>query len=133
MQFKVQSTDEVVEALRAALAGVGVQLPSLGVDPVSFASSDKFALVSLGRCNVGVAMQLAAALRGETPRVGTYGLDVREGKVGEIMGHVGGLVQLRPVGGGVEWDCPVESVEAAPPKEVLRAKVRKANQDGRLP
>ncbi|WP_265562317.1 hypothetical protein [Streptomyces hygroscopicus] len=65
--------------------------------------------------------------------VGGYAVDVRDGRIGEIMGHVGGSVQLRPVGGGREWDCPPESVGPAPPGEVLRARVRRANRDSRLP
>jgi hypothetical protein len=61
---RVLSTEEVVQELRAALDGVGVVLPSLGVDPVTGASREPFALVALGRCNVRTAEQLAAVLRG---------------------------------------------------------------------
>ncbi|MFF1439947.1 hypothetical protein [Streptomyces sp. NPDC058295] len=39
-------------------------LPSLRIDPVSGAHGDPHALVDLGRCNLGVASRLAAALRG---------------------------------------------------------------------
>ncbi|MET7437266.1 MULTISPECIES: hypothetical protein [unclassified Streptomyces] len=60
----VRPTEEIVAELRAALAGVGVVLPSLRVDPVSGASDEPFALVALGRCNVGTARKLAAVLRG---------------------------------------------------------------------
>ncbi|MGW7268545.1 hypothetical protein [Streptomyces sp. NPDC054842] len=59
----VRPTEEIVAELRAALAGVGVVLPSLRVDPVTGASDEPFALVALGRCNVGTARRLAAALR----------------------------------------------------------------------
>lgn len=129
----MRSTEEVVETLREALTGVGVALPSLCVDPVTGASEEPFALVDLGRCNVRTAEKLASVLRGERPAVGAYATDVRDGRLGEVMGHVGGRVQLRPVGGGREWECPPEAVGAAPPEEVLRARVRKANQEGRLP
>ena len=61
---RVRPTEEVVEELRAALAGVGVLLPSLRVDPVTGASDEPFALVALGRCNVGTAQRLTAVLRG---------------------------------------------------------------------
>jgi hypothetical protein len=67
------------------------------------------------------------------PDVGAYAVDVRDGRIGEVMGRMGGYVQLRPVGGGREWDCPPESVGLAPPGEVLRARVRKVNRDSRLP
>jgi len=128
----VRSTEEVVETLREALTGVGVALPSLCVDPVTGASEEPFALVDLGRCNVRTAEKLASVLRGERPAVGAYATDVRDGRVGEVMGHVGGRVQLRPVGGGREWECPPEAVGAAPPEEVLRARVRSRNRGVRL-
>ncbi|MBT2391176.1 hypothetical protein ACFO9E_15655 [Streptomyces maoxianensis] len=66
-------------------------------------------------------------------RPGTYAVDVRSGRVGQVMGREGGYVQLRPPGGGKEWDCPAEDVRPAPPGEVLRAKVREINAEGRLP
>jgi hypothetical protein len=129
----VRSSQEVVESLREALVGVGVVLPSLTVDPVTGASDEPFALVDLGRCNTRTAERLASVLRGERPAVGTYATDVRDGRIGEVMGHVGGRVQLRPVAGGREWDCPQASVGLAPPEDVLRARVRRANKEGRLP
>ncbi|AKJ12397.1 hypothetical protein ABB07_20900 [Streptomyces incarnatus] len=53
---------------------------------------------------------------------------MRSGRVGEVMGRVGGRVRLRPLGGGREWDCPPESVEPAPPDAVLRERVRQLNR-----
>ncbi|MEU1159943.1 hypothetical protein ABZ372_03605 [Streptomyces sp. NPDC005921] len=130
----MRTTEEVVETLRAALRDVGVVLPSLCVDPVTGASDEPFALVELGRCNVRVAERLASVVRGgERPPLGTYVTDVRDGRVGEVRGHVGGQVQVRPLAGGREWDCPVGSLELTPPEEVLRAQVRRANRAGRLP
>ncbi|MFF2653995.1 hypothetical protein [Streptomyces sp. NPDC058045] len=52
--------------LRDALGQAGVTLPSLGLDPVSFAGNGMNGLpvlVDLGRCNVATARALAAALR----------------------------------------------------------------------
>ncbi|MDN0194174.1 hypothetical protein [Streptomyces sp. S.PNR 29] len=129
----MRSTEEVVQTLRDALVGVGVVLPSLCVDPVTGAGDEPFALVELGRCNVRTAERLASVLRGERPAVGTHVVDVRDGRIGEVMGHVGGKVQLRPVSGGREWDCPPESVGDVPPEALLRARVRRANREGRLP
>ena len=128
----MRSTEEVVETLREALVGVGVVLPSLTVDPVTGASDEPFALVDLGRCNSRTAERLASVLRGERPAVGTHALDERDGRIGEVMGHVGGRVQLRPVGGGREWECPPESASPAPAGEVLRAQVRSRNRGARL-
>lgn len=132
----VRPTEEVVQTLREALVGVGVVLPSLCVDPVTGASDEPFALVELGRCNVRTAERLASVLRGERPAIGTHVVDVRDGRLGEVMGHVGGRVQLRPVAGGREWDCPPESTGPAPQADVLRARVRKVNKvnkEGRMP
>jgi hypothetical protein len=129
----VRPTEEVVETLRAALVGVGVVLPSLTVDPVTGASDEPFALVDLGRCNTRTAERLASVLRGERPPVGAHAVDVRDGRVGEVMGHVGGRVQLRPVAGGREWDCPPESLKDASFDDMLRARVQRANENSRLP
>lgn len=59
----MRSTEEIVESLREALAGIDVVLPSLCVDPVTGASDEPFALVDLGRCNVRTAEYLADVLR----------------------------------------------------------------------
>lgn len=44
---------------------------------------------------------------------GVLALDTRRSKVGEVMGHVAGRVQLRPVGGGLEWDASPDDVQLA--------------------
>jgi hypothetical protein len=108
-------------------------LPSLGVDPVTGASGEPFALVALGRCNVRTAERLTAVLRGERPPVGSYAVDVRDGRMGEVCGHVGARVRLRPLGGGREWECPSDGLRQAPPDAVLRERVRCINQEARLP
>jgi hypothetical protein len=120
-----RTAEEAVERLRAALRGVGVVLPSLRVDPLSVPAEDPYALVDLGRCNLGVASRLAAALS----RTPVYAVDTRSGRLGEVMGRVGGRVQLRPIGGGREWDCPPKSAEPAPPDDVLRERVRRLNRE----
>ncbi|MEW2631945.1 hypothetical protein AB0903_09855 [Streptomyces sp. NPDC048389] len=68
-----------------------------------------------------------------TPCDGGYAVDVRDGRVGIVMGRVGTCVQLRPPGGGREWDCPSGDLRPATPGEVLRARVREVNAAGRLP
>ncbi|MDG9726046.1 MULTISPECIES: hypothetical protein [unclassified Streptomyces] len=129
----MRSTEEVVESLRQALVGAGVVLPSLCVDPVTGASDEPFALVDLGRCNVRVAERLASVVRGERPAVGTHAVDARDGRVGEVVGHAGGDVRLRPVAGGRAWDCPRASVAVAQPEEVLRARLRGTNRESARP
>ncbi|WP_405472166.1 hypothetical protein [Streptomyces canus] len=129
----MRSTQEVLESLRAALVGVGVVLPSLAVDPLTGAGDEPFPLVDLGRCNVRTAERLASVLRGERPPVASYVVDERDGRVGEVMAHLGGRVQLRPLGGGREWECEPGSTRPAPQSDVLRARVRKVNNEGRMP
>ncbi|MFI5686712.1 hypothetical protein [Streptomyces sp. NPDC051636] len=62
-------------------------------------------------------------------RTPTYAVDGRDGRIGEVMGRMGGYVQLRPVGGGREWDCPPEELAEAAPADVLRERVRRLNRD----
>ncbi len=44
----------------------------------------------------------------DTPALnpGTPALDTRTGCLGIVMGTEGPYIQLRPQGGGREWDCP---------------------------
>ncbi|GAA4913501.1 hypothetical protein ACFPM3_23380 [Streptomyces coeruleoprunus] len=63
-----------------------------------------------------------------TAAVGSYAVDGRDGRVGQVMGHVGGYVQLRPPGGGLEWDCPPGALSPASPDQILRARVRAMNR-----
>ncbi|CAM5285755.1 hypothetical protein GCM10010329_19630 [Streptomyces spiroverticillatus] len=58
-----RAAEEARDELRDALAGVGVQLPSLGLDAASLAGSQPRPLLELGRCNLDTARALAAALR----------------------------------------------------------------------
>ncbi|MEU0370086.1 hypothetical protein ABZ070_07440 [Streptomyces sp. NPDC006283] len=67
------------------------------------------------------------------PGDGGYVVDVRDGRVGTVMGQVGTYVQLRPPGGGLEWDCPPADVRPATPGEALRARVREVNAQARRP
>ncbi|MFD9974619.1 hypothetical protein ACFWZR_10010 [Streptomyces sp. NPDC059017] len=64
---------------------------------------------------------------------GEYVIDSRDGRIGRVMGREGPYVQLRPPGGGQEWDCPAEALRHVPPAVLLRARVRERNRQGRLP
>ncbi|MGW6054449.1 hypothetical protein [Streptomyces sp. NPDC055189] len=50
-------------------------------------------------------------------------IDTRRMRLGRVMGHEGPYVQLRPPGGGREWDARPEDVRPAREEEVLRASV----------
>ncbi|MFI9205732.1 hypothetical protein [Streptomyces sp. NPDC053048] len=39
---------------------------------------------------------------------GAYAVDTRTGRLGQVMDHHAGYLQLRPPRGGLEWNCPPE-------------------------
>jgi hypothetical protein len=49
------------------------------------------------------------------------------GTIGEVMGHVGGYYQLRPIGGGKERDVPESQIRMCSPEEALKHKLAVAN------
>ncbi|MGQ4414748.1 hypothetical protein ACN6LA_004992 [Streptomyces sp. SAS_269] len=53
--------------------------------------------------------------------VGSCAVDTRTGRLGIVMGHEGPYVQLRPYGGGREWDCDPRAVREATHAERLHA------------
>ncbi|MDI3388157.1 hypothetical protein QIS99_18395 [Streptomyces sp. B-S-A8] len=59
---RIREAESARDALRAALAAVGVKLPSLCLDQVSCAREHPYPLIELGRCDVTTARRLAAAL-----------------------------------------------------------------------
>jgi hypothetical protein len=69
-------------------------------------------------------------MNGYTPQVDDLVWDEATRKVGRVMGRVGPYWQLRPVGGGLEWDAygPLRLATAA---ERLSAGVALANARSR--
>lgn len=65
------------------------------------------------------------------PEVGEPAWDARTGRGGIVMGRVGPCVQLRPVGGGREWDVRPDDLRSIGLAELLRAPVREANRRSR--
>jgi hypothetical protein len=65
------------------------------------------------------------------PEMGAWARDVSRDKVGRVMGHVGSHVQLRPPGGGHEWDATPADLELLPASELLRPRVAEANARSR--
>ncbi|MGW0335851.1 hypothetical protein ACWD0J_28985 [Streptomyces sp. NPDC003011] len=65
------------------------------------------------------------------PPVGSYAVDTRTGRVGIVMGHEGPYVQLRPYGGGREWDAEPDAVRRATTAERLSAATAYANARSR--
>jgi len=60
--------------------------------------------------------------------IGTLAKDTARDEVGEVRGHVGPYVQMRPQDGGLEWDARPENVQPLSPAETLSAKVAQANR-----
>ncbi|MEU5161315.1 hypothetical protein AB0G74_17135 [Streptomyces sp. NPDC020875] len=65
---KIRQAEEACDTLGEALALAGVRLPSLGVDPCTYAEFDPVPLVQLGRVRPDVALALAAVVERGTAR-----------------------------------------------------------------
>ncbi|MFB1046852.1 hypothetical protein [Streptomyces chrestomyceticus] len=62
------------------------------------------------------------------PAVGCLAYDTDQQRVGQVMGHVGAYVQLRPPGGGREWDARPEALRAPTPCELTAGPGRAASK-----
>ncbi|MFD7612910.1 hypothetical protein [Streptomyces sp. NPDC059828] len=65
------------------------------------------------------------------PAVGSYVIDTSTGRMGRVMGHLGPYVQLRPIGGGREWDCAPDALRVATMAERISAVTAHANARSR--
>lgn len=63
--------------------------------------------------------------------IGSYVVEIRTGRVGRVMGNEGPYLQLRPVGGGREWDAEPEGLRAATAAERLSAATAHVNARSR--
>jgi hypothetical protein len=52
---------------------------------------------------------------------GALVVDTERDKLGYVMGHLGRVVQLRPVAGGREWDVDLAHIRRATDEERQRA------------
>nr|WP_079144748.1 hypothetical protein [Streptomyces agglomeratus] len=55
-------------------------------------------------------------------RLGDLAKDENNGEIGAVKGFVGGRVQLRPLGGGTEWDAMPDRVVQPSAREELSAR-----------
>lgn len=65
------------------------------------------------------------------PSLGDIVEDTHLNRVGKVMGHEGPYVQLRPIGGGREWDADPDALRPATLAERLSAGVAAANARSR--
>ncbi|WP_149830307.1 hypothetical protein [Streptomyces tailanensis] len=65
------------------------------------------------------------------PAIGDTVEDTDSRKIGKVMGFVGPFVQLRPIGGGREWDAEPGNLRRLTLSEALSAGVAAANARSR--
>ncbi|MDH2391781.1 hypothetical protein QCN29_23975 [Streptomyces sp. HNM0663] len=66
------------------------------------------------------------------PGVGELAMDQRTGRIGVVMGEIGGRVQMRPIGGGIEWEAMPGDVVAPRAREELSARLAVRNGNSRV-
>ncbi|MGW6306212.1 hypothetical protein ACWFRQ_06495 [Streptomyces niveus] len=64
-------------------------------------------------------------------RIGATVQDTARDRVGVVMAHQGPYFQLRPLGGGREWDADPTYVRPLNPAELLSARLTQANTRSR--
>ncbi|MFF4156210.1 hypothetical protein [Streptomyces sp. NPDC001678] len=62
---------------------------------------------------------------------GTFVYDTHRDRVGQVMGHEGPRLQLRPPAGGCEWEAEPTAVRPPTDNERLSAKLAVVNSRGR--
>lgn len=65
------------------------------------------------------------------PSLGDTVEDTSRKRVGKVMGFEGPYVQLRPIGGGREWDADPGNLRPLPLSDALREGVAEANARSR--
>ncbi len=65
------------------------------------------------------------------PGIGELAKDTASGRIGVVMDEVGARVQIRPVGGGVEWDALPNNLVAPSAREELSARLAIKNGNSR--
>ena len=67
-----------------------------------------------------------------SPGIGELAKDQKTGRIGIVMGEIGGRVQMRPVGGGIEWEAMPGDVVAPKAREQLSARLAVKNNNSRV-
>ncbi|MFI8308821.1 hypothetical protein ACIF80_36590 [Streptomyces sp. NPDC085927] len=65
------------------------------------------------------------------PGIGELAKDSARGRLGVVMGEVGGRVQIRPANGGTEWDAMPDNVVVPSAREELSARLAIRNGNSR--
>jgi hypothetical protein len=65
------------------------------------------------------------------PGIGELAKDTARGRIGIVMCELGGRVQIRPIGGGREWDAMPDMVVQPSAREELSARLAIRNGNSR--
>ncbi|MEU1035817.1 hypothetical protein ABZ402_45530 [Streptomyces mirabilis] len=66
------------------------------------------------------------------PGIGELAKDSARGRIGVVMGEIGGRVQIRPIRGGEEWDAMPDNVVALSAREELSARLAVKNGNSQV-
>ncbi|MET7696322.1 hypothetical protein [Streptomyces sp. NPDC005485] len=66
------------------------------------------------------------------PGIGELAKDSARGRIGVVMGEIGGRVQMRPLCGGIEWDVMPDQVAAPTSREELSARLTVKNGNSQV-
>ncbi|MFJ1554168.1 hypothetical protein [Streptomyces mirabilis] len=66
------------------------------------------------------------------PGIGELAKDSARGRIGVVMGEIGGRVQIRPIRGGKEWDAMPDNVVALSAREELSARLTVKNGNSQV-
>lgn len=66
------------------------------------------------------------------PGIGELAKDSARGRIGVVMGEIGGRVQMRPIRGGKEWDAMPDNVVALSAREELSARLAVKNGNSQV-
>ncbi|MEU9363170.1 hypothetical protein AB0D78_16195 [Streptomyces avermitilis] len=66
------------------------------------------------------------------PGIGELAKDSTSGRIGVVVGEIGGRVQIRPIRGGREWDATPDTVVALSAREELSARLAVKNVNSQV-
>ncbi|WP_436737894.1 hypothetical protein [Streptomyces sp. BBFR102] len=66
------------------------------------------------------------------PGIGELAKDRKARRIGVVMGEIGGRVQMRPVGGGIEWEAMPGDVLVPEAREELSARLAVKSNNSRV-
>lgn len=66
------------------------------------------------------------------PGIGELAKDMATGRIGIVMGTIGGRVQMRPVHGGMEWDAMPDDVVALRARDELSERLAVKNYNSEV-